>query len=836
METTPRDLDDLLAHSGWARALARSLVRDSGQADDLVQRAWLAALRRPPPDDTPPRRWIASVMRNFVRQDARASGRRETRERAVARSESSSRPDAVDDAAALQVRLIAAVRELPEPSRSTVWARYFDGLAPRDIAKRDGVPVDTVKTRLARGLDMLRKRFDREHGGDRGAWMLAFLPLADAPLFSASTIGVLAMGAKWKLAVALVLTASAASWLVVQSGEPASPSSLASSPPAVAPDLAQAVDPMRSLESVPEQTARVPIAETNALAVEQVHSDSLLHGRVLDLERRPVAGLAIGPAKNLDATDTFSADDGTFEIHREYAGVALEARGDGWATVWVDRIPRVGMDRRVTILVARAGRLSGSVLDPLGKPITDASVDVDLNVSAQRNLADVIGADPHQIGYATVSDADGRFDLGEVPLVDGTIRASLDGRDAPTIPIPTQARDDLVIAFDPPAVDDIVVRGSVGSAPTVRTPGAYVRIGNATQRTAKDGTFALLVRPSDLRDVDPIELVALSENLLPTRVSFGSRGDLRHRAASETFDLVLGNDPLHIFGRIVDMAGDPLPTARVRLDEEWFGTVTAQASGKPRRLDQSVEAILRGEPNLGADSYHYTDKFSIGGLQDRDYRLVATCIDPPAVRVIEHVHAGTEELVVVLDTGGPELRIAGHVVDRAGKPMADTEVNADLDLGAGTGTLRSRSVTTNSEGAFELTRLRGRVVQVFADLGSRRIGVDVKPGDALDDIRIVVPRERAIQVDITSKPGFATDFKVVNARGTVSLSSSWTVAAETVSRSSERTAVRLPIHDGRSDVVTVDEDELTLVLLRDGLEVARIPIVFASEGITIVRP
>jgi len=86
MDTTPRDLDALLAQAGWAKALARSLVRDPDRADDLVQRAWLAALRNPPQDSTPPRRWIATVMRNFARDDARDTSRREERERDVARA------------------------------------------------------------------------------------------------------------------------------------------------------------------------------------------------------------------------------------------------------------------------------------------------------------------------------------------------------------------------------------------------------------------------------------------------------------------------------------------------------------------------------------------------------------------------------------------------------------------------------------------------------------------------------------------------------------------------------------------------------------------------------
>src|SRR5690348_4618876 len=99
MDTAPRDLDALLAQAGWARALAQTLVRDPDRAEDLVQRAWLAALRNPPDGAIPPRRWLAAVMRNLVRDDARESASRARRERAVARPERTAGLDPFDDAA-----------------------------------------------------------------------------------------------------------------------------------------------------------------------------------------------------------------------------------------------------------------------------------------------------------------------------------------------------------------------------------------------------------------------------------------------------------------------------------------------------------------------------------------------------------------------------------------------------------------------------------------------------------------------------------------------------------------------------------------------------------------
>ena len=39
---------ELLQHSSWLRRLAREILNDASLADDVVQRTWLAALRRPP--------------------------------------------------------------------------------------------------------------------------------------------------------------------------------------------------------------------------------------------------------------------------------------------------------------------------------------------------------------------------------------------------------------------------------------------------------------------------------------------------------------------------------------------------------------------------------------------------------------------------------------------------------------------------------------------------------------------------------------------------------------------------------------------------------------------
>ena len=73
-------LDELLANAGWMRALARSLVRDPADAEDIVQDTWLEALRRPPRDPAAAAGWLARVLRNSVLRRYRAEGRRRARE------------------------------------------------------------------------------------------------------------------------------------------------------------------------------------------------------------------------------------------------------------------------------------------------------------------------------------------------------------------------------------------------------------------------------------------------------------------------------------------------------------------------------------------------------------------------------------------------------------------------------------------------------------------------------------------------------------------------------------------------------------------------------------
>lgn len=187
----PEQIDALLAQHAWVRALARTLVRDDADADDLAQDAWLAALRTPPTGRGAVRGWFATVLRNGARQAHRGDVRRDRREAGAARPDGV--PSALDVVARAEEHgtVVQAVLGLDEPFRTAVLLRFFDELPPREIALRTGVPVETARSRVQRGLAKVREKLDAAHGGDGAAWKAALLPLASLPdfVFSGAAAG-----------------------------------------------------------------------------------------------------------------------------------------------------------------------------------------------------------------------------------------------------------------------------------------------------------------------------------------------------------------------------------------------------------------------------------------------------------------------------------------------------------------------------------------------------------------------------------------------------------------------------------------------------------------------
>src|SRR5215831_12482174 len=156
MKPTTPTLFELLENSEWLRRLARSLVRDDAQAEDLVQETWMVALAHPPPSPGTARPWMRTILRNLVRMKARAHTRRRRREQvalegAIGAESSHERLERIE----AQRLLATLVLDLPEPYRSTIMLRYYQGMSAAEVAAREDVPAGTVRWRLREGLERL---------------------------------------------------------------------------------------------------------------------------------------------------------------------------------------------------------------------------------------------------------------------------------------------------------------------------------------------------------------------------------------------------------------------------------------------------------------------------------------------------------------------------------------------------------------------------------------------------------------------------------------------------------------------------------------------------------
>ena len=177
VKTSPPSLSELLQHAAWTRHLARSIV--GGEADDVVQDTWLAAIRRPPDTTTPLRPWLGTVVRHNAFNRSREASRRAARETRAEIREATETAEALLGRFELHKILVNAVDELREPYRQTVLLAYFEGLASAEIGERQNVPPGTVRGRLKTALALLREALDRRLG-KRGAWLASLTNFASS--------------------------------------------------------------------------------------------------------------------------------------------------------------------------------------------------------------------------------------------------------------------------------------------------------------------------------------------------------------------------------------------------------------------------------------------------------------------------------------------------------------------------------------------------------------------------------------------------------------------------------------------------------------------------------
>ena len=385
---TPVPLERLLAHRAWVRRVAGALVADPARADDLAQEAWLGALESPPRAENSMRRWFRTVLLRKARDARRGEGRRARREEHAARPEGGVRPTVDLVAEAETVRAVVdAILALPEPLRTTVLLRYYEDLPPREIAARQELPVETVRTRLKRAHVLLREGLARGCDDDRERWALGWAALLgrDEPGTTEATgtagtaalaAGAILMGAKAKVGIAVaVVLLGVGLWATLGGGG-------GNATDGGGPHLPAPSPPVETAGAMPE--AGVPVVPDPAPA-EEIRAHLL--GRVVSTDGSPVPGalvtalplgspgFAVAPApgdREGPARTAVAGADGRFDVGLPVDELSLLAvRATGFASV-VRECAAPGEE--IVLVMRPAKRLVVAVRDPRGLPVAGARV------------------------------------------------------------------------------------------------------------------------------------------------------------------------------------------------------------------------------------------------------------------------------------------------------------------------------------------------------------------------------------------------------------------------------------------------------------------------------
>lgn len=138
--------------------------------EDLAQETFLRAFRNIAEFDAEKgaifSTWLATIARNLaINETAKKMRRREYLAgfKDMNQGVSEVTPQDLLEKRGLKSRIHDALSKLPEKFRAAVVLSYFEELTLEEIARIEGCPVGTVKSRVFRGKQILRQMLEREN-------------------------------------------------------------------------------------------------------------------------------------------------------------------------------------------------------------------------------------------------------------------------------------------------------------------------------------------------------------------------------------------------------------------------------------------------------------------------------------------------------------------------------------------------------------------------------------------------------------------------------------------------------------------------------------------------
>lgn len=148
-------------HAGAMLALGARILRDRGEAEEVLHDVFLEAWKRAgdyDPSRGTVRTWLALRMRSRCLDLVKSAGRSRTRAAGGSlEGVAGAAPPSADGLDGSKVR--GAMAELPDEQRAILELGYFAGLSCSEIAEELGIPIGTVKSRLHAALTKLRAVF-----------------------------------------------------------------------------------------------------------------------------------------------------------------------------------------------------------------------------------------------------------------------------------------------------------------------------------------------------------------------------------------------------------------------------------------------------------------------------------------------------------------------------------------------------------------------------------------------------------------------------------------------------------------------------------------------------
>jgi RNA polymerase sigma-70 factor (ECF subfamily) len=150
-------------HASVAMSIALRIVRDRSEAEDVLHDAFVLVGERAgqyAADRGSVSSWLLTLVRNLAIDRARRRERRGAIARQLLVHEPVDRvadPERLASDAAERTLVRCAMSALPEVQRRTIEDAFFEGMSYPEIARREGVPTGTIKSRAARAFVALRR-------------------------------------------------------------------------------------------------------------------------------------------------------------------------------------------------------------------------------------------------------------------------------------------------------------------------------------------------------------------------------------------------------------------------------------------------------------------------------------------------------------------------------------------------------------------------------------------------------------------------------------------------------------------------------------------------------